>query len=348
MTVEKMKTLLVKGAFAGALLLVIVLVCRYVLAWVLPFLFGFLIAYILRPVAGFVDRHSGMGARGASIVSAVFFYAVAGGALWLIGYYAGLGISSVVSALPGVYTDTIEPFFADLAHTLKTRGIRTGSVLNMANEALGGAAASASRWGMDFLGSVLKKLPVIALTLIFTILSSVLICMDYQKVVDAVLHRIPLRWQHLILETRDFVFQSMGKAIKAYLVLTALTFAELLLGLWVLRVSRFPLIAVVIALLDLLPILGSGTVLIPWAVYSILSDKLLLGWGLIALWAVISTIRQLLEPRVVGGQIGLHPLVTLTAMYAGFRIAGFGGMITAPLVCLLAEFLSRKGVLPRW
>lgn len=348
MTLERIKELLIKAAWGGVVLLAAYLAVRFLLPWLLPFLLGFAIACLLRPAAGFITRHSGMGSRGAAIVSAVVFYALTGGLLWLLCHYLWVGASSFVSYLPELYTGTVQPFLEDLSQLLEGRGFRSGSTITMANQALGEVAASASRWGMELLGGVAKKLPVIALTLVFTILSSVLICMDYRKVVERVLRPIPLKWRQLTLDTRDFLAATLGKTLKAYLILMLLTFGELTLGLWILRAPHFLVAAAVIAVLDLLPVLGSGAVLIPWAAYALLTENRFLGWGMLALWAVVSALRQILEPRVLGGQIGLHPLVTLTAMYAGFRMAGFGGMIAAPIVCLLAGFLSRQGVLPRW
>ena len=98
-------------------------------------------------------------------------------------------------------------------------------------------------------------------------------------------------------------------------------------------------VAAAIALLDILPLIGTGTILVPWGIVLIAGGDLVGGVGLILLFALIEVLRNILEPRIVGNQIGLHPIVTITAMYAGLKIAGFWGMLAAPVAVLLGRYL---------
>ena len=116
-----------------------------------------------------------------------------------------------------------------------------------------------------------------------------------------------------------------------------LVFALLTLGLWILGVE-FPLLfGGLIALLDALPVLGTGTVLIPWALLSFLQNDSGLGFGLLVLYGVSSVARSVLEPHLVGRQLGLPPLGTLMAFYAGYRLFGIPGMILLPLTVLFVK-----------
>ena len=120
--------------------------------------------------------------------------------------------------------------------------------------------------------------------------------------------------------------------VRACLLLGLLTFLLSFIGLAVLRIPYAFILALLLAVVDLLPLLGTGIILIPWAVISLLLGQIKLGIGLLVLYGVASLVRQILEPKLIGEGLGLHPLVSLLAMYAGLRLFGVGGMILAPLV----------------
>ncbi|MCL2580162.1 MAG: AI-2E family transporter [Oscillospiraceae bacterium] len=354
MTRDRIKDYLLYGAFFAGCLLFVYLVGRYVISWFLPLIFGFLIAYALRPMAGLITRHSSMSGRGAAIASAFVFYLVVGVLIWMLGAYLFGKAREFGERLPEFYQASLQP-------TLETMSARIGEVtgerrlagpigrgatgaLDLVNQALGGAASSASARGMELLGSGFSKLPITAIAVIFTILSSVLICAEYDKVSAGALRLIPEKARGLVLETRDYLLQTLGRTLKAYLILGAITFAGLSIGLWLLDVNRFLIMAAIIALLDFLPILGSGAVLLPWSVYFLLTGQTGKGLGMIALWVAVSVIRETLEPRILGKQIGLHPLAAVTAMYAGLKIIGLWGLVLAPILCLLVRYLYQRGV----
>ena len=130
---------------------------------------------------------------------------------------------------------------------------------------------------------------------------------------------------------------AMGRYLRAYLILTAVTFAELLPGLWLLGTENAPAAAFLIAAVDLLPVLGCGTVLVPWAAASFLAGNGGRGIGLLLLLAAVWVTRQILEPRLVGKAAGVHPFLALTAGYLGLRLFGGAGMLlSAVLLCSLS------------
>jgi len=356
MKAERMKQFLLKAAFGAVCALLLWILGRYLIGWFLPFLLGFLIAYILRPMAKFITKHSGMRARSASIVSAVVFYAILGTLLWVLGAYLFGRVQQLGQRLPELYETGIQPMLQNMRSRIGeiTGDRRIGGLigagatgaLDIVNDALGGMAASASKWGMELLGKLAAVIPMLAIGVIFTVASSVLICADYEKVCRKIIGLIPQNQRGLVLQVRDYLLEALGKTFKAYLILMTITFAGLALGLGLLRVRGFLIAAGLIALLDFLPIIGSGVVLLPWAAYFFLTGQTGTGLGMIALWVAVSVLREVLEPRVVGRQIGLHPLATITAMYAGLKIAGVWGLIAAPVICLLLRYLYDRGLLP--
>ena len=115
------------------------------------------------------------------------------------------------------------------------------------------------------------------------------------------------------------------------------------IGLALLRVPYAFIFALLIALVDFLPLLGTGIILIPWAVVSLLLGEVRLGIGLLALYVFSSVVRQILEPKLIGGGLGLHPLLSLAAMYAGLKLFGVWGMVLAPLVAAGVKSVFHEG-----
>lgn len=353
MELERKKSALVRAVYYALIAGAIFLAVTYLWKLLLPFLLGFFIAYLLRPVVGFISHHSKIGRRGGAIVAAIVFYSLVGLVLWLLWVLILAQLENLSIALPGLYTDTIQPLLQDLNQYTTNLVRRISPIVGMGasqafesmNAALENVFVSASGWLATGITGMLKSIPMLLLTMVFTILSSVLICVDYHLVVSFVLAQIPQRFHSTLLGIRDFLAITLLKIMKAYLILMIITFAELALGMWLLGVEKFLLLAGVIALLDLLPVLGSGAVLLPWAAWLFLDGKYLTGGGLLILWGLISFVREILEPRIVGDQIGLHPLATLTAMYVGLRLAGLGGIIFAPVICLMVKYLHQTDII---
>jgi sporulation integral membrane protein YtvI len=145
----------------------------------------------------------------------------------------------------------------------------------------------------------------------------------------------------MLFKIKDNGIDVLFKFAKAYALLLGLTFVELSIGLALLRVHYAILWAALIALVDILPVLGTGTVLIPWAVVNLILGNYPLGVGLLVLYGIITVVRQSLEPRVVGKQIGLYPLVTLVCMFLGSYLFGFVGLFALPIAVTVLVQLSR-------
>lgn len=132
---------------------------------------------------------------------------------------------------------------------------------------------------------------------------------------------------------------ALGLWLRAQLLLMGVTFCVLLLGFLVLRVRSPLLLALGVALLDALPLFGTGTVLIPWAFCAIGTGSAGLGAGLMGLYGAAALLRNILEPRLLGAQLGLSPLLTLLAIYAGWRLGGFWGMLLLPMAAMVLSQL---------
>jgi sporulation integral membrane protein YtvI len=119
--------------------------------------------------------------------------------------------------------------------------------------------------------------------------------------------------------------------LRSYSLILLITFAEIFFGLSILGVEYSLLVAAITAIVDILPVLGVGVILLPWALFALITKDIFLGVGLLILYVVTVVVRQFIEPRIVGENLGLHPLLTLAAFYLGYRLFGFAGILIAPL-----------------
>lgn len=138
------------------------------------------------------------------------------------------------------------------------------------------------------------------------------------------------------------ITHSLGAYLKAELTLVLVSFIISLIGLYIFMLIglniKYPLlIALAIAFVDALPILGSGTIMIPWAIISALDGNFNLGIAIAALWITMCVVRQILEPKVVSNKLGIHPIFTLIAMYTGFKVFGLIGMLIGPIILIIIK-----------
>ena len=141
---------------------------------------------------------------------------------------------------------------------------------------------------------------------------------------------------------------TLGKWCKAQCILLGVTFCELLAGLLLLRQGYALLLAALIAVIDALPVFGTGTVLVPWGALCLLTGNVPKGLGLLALYGVISLVRSVLEPKIMAAQVDLPPLAALAAMYVGFCAFGVAGMVLCPMALLFVKQLHDSGWLRLW
>lgn len=151
--------------------------------------------------------------------------------------------------------------------------------------------------------------------------------------------QIPPQWKQTYLPMLSRLKKAVTGWLGAQLKLTGITFGVLLTGFWLLRVSYGPLWAALIALVDALPILGAAVALIPWSIVCFLQGQTVRAIGLLGLCAAAALLRSILEPKLVGKQLGLDSLVTLAAMYGGYRLWGFPGLILAPILAVAVRQL---------
>lgn len=329
---------------------------RVVLPAAAPLLLGLGLAAVIHPAAGWLTRRLHLRPRGAALAAAGAVYLLAGAAVWLVCLLLWVQGCQLVQRLPVLFSSRVLPLLAGLGGRLEALALhlapgsapRLGQLGRWVQTAALQWGAGLSAGGMALLGRLLRGLPLFLLSLVFTLMTSLLAACDYPAVTGFLLRQCSPRGARLLRRAGAILTGSVPRMLRAYGLLSLATFAQLCAGLWLLGVPHFGAAALGVTLVDLLPVVGSGAVLVSWSLLCFAGGRGALGAGLLALWGIVSLVRGLLEPRVVGGQIGLHPLAALACMYLGLRAAGAAGMLGAPLLCLLLVRLQQEGWLRLW
>lgn len=211
-----------------------------------------------------------------------------------------------------------------------------------------GMAAELAGRVLSWAASALTALPTAGLFLITTLLATYFISAGRPALAIFFRRQVPERWLPRLEEARGRLRGALGAWLRAQCVLMAVTFAMLGVGFLLLGVDLALLLAAGVALLDALPVFGTGTVLLPWALGSALSGHFSRCAGLLALYALIWLTRSILEPKLIADRVGLPPLAALLAMYLGFTLFGVAGLLLAPLAAVILRQLHDSGAFPVW
>ena len=269
-----------------------------------------------------------------------------GGVLWFLLRILWQELRLLVLRLPALLRELQEPM-ARLRLGLERLADRTPPELSMIlrariAELFTGSSLVLSTLSQRLtvlLSSVLAKLPGLLVGLVTTVVAAYMLSSSLPEVKAWLRRRLPAPWQARLRRVRGHLRRALGGWVRAQCKLMGIIFLLLSLGLWLLGEDFALLFAGIIALMDALPVLGTGTVLIPWALVCFLREQAAKGFGLLLLYALCSFTRSALEPRLVGRQLGLHPLLTLMAFYIGYRLIGVAGMLLFPILAILGKQL---------
>lgn len=207
-----------------------------------------------------------------------------------------------------------------------------------------------SKWATDAV-KLLLSVPTMIINVVITILALIFFAKDRIYVIDMLEHHLPKAWLVKSKEVCSEIFSTIGGYIRVYIKIIIITFAELYFAFTIINALGFEisyplLLAILVAIVDVLPILGVGTILIPWSLWMFVTGNIGFGFALLITYGTIFCIRQFMEPKLVSKQFGIHPLVTLFAMYAGYKSAGVFGLILGPILlmtlrCIFAKQIER-------
>ncbi|BAS28354.1 sporulation integral membrane protein YtvI [Limnochorda pilosa] len=199
--------------------------------------------------------------------------------------------------------------------------------------------------GQALLGLV-TAVPVILGVLAVALIATYFVSRDWDLVKAAVLRLIPRRHRQLLREVPARLWADALRYVRAQLVLIAITTGVSMAGLLVIGVNQWLVLGLVGGMLDVLPVLGPGLLYVPWGLYALLTGEVGLGAGVVVLYLVASGVRQMVEARVVGESLGVHPLLTLAGLYLSATLFGLAGFLLAPLLIVLGKAAWESGLIP--
>ncbi len=363
---QKRWSFIVNILYFGIIIAAFFLFMKYAFWTLLPFIAALVIAAFLQKPLKFITGKSDKipyGATGA--VLSVLVYAVFLGVLAL----GGAKIISSFADLVSYFTDRCSTL-GDFFEVLKS-GYLELEISKMlpaeANNVVTGAIDSLSEFvvsGQIFktlsenitnlispIGSAISKVPSILVGFIVGIVATCFMTSSYDDIKHFIIRQFNDEHQEKLYKARHIVIKSVGKMIKAYAAIIGITTCEIFIGLSIMKLigvydgTDILLLSFIIALIDIIPVLGTGTVVLPWSVYSFVTGNIGMGIGLLVLYAVITVIRQVIEPKLVAGQVGISPVVTIMAMFIGVKIFGAMGIFILPFIVIIIILLNEEGII---
>lgn len=320
---------------------------RYAFPLLMPFLLAFTVSWIIRPVAVRFARRTHLPQGLCAVLLLLAVFGLGGWGLWIGSVRLVAELGSLIERLlsEGGIFDAMDSLMLHVQQIgarfgfLKGENGSTQAFYDGVMQMVGNMLSSLASRLPELAASLFSALPSVLFFLIVSVVACFYFCTDATSMMRGLGVLLPRAWQQKMPHVKENLHDVLRKYVKAYGLLLLLTFSLLLIGFWILRVEYAFLLAFLIALADLLPVIGVGTILIPWGIIMLIQKEFYLGFGLLILYLVISLIRQVTEPKILGKSLGLHPLLTLFATYVGFSLFGLLGMILAPIAALLFKRL---------
>ena len=331
------------------LYIVLVLIVVYLLFKLGIFLFPFTLALffsiLTQPFSRFLQKKLQFSQKIATIVSIILFLVIflafiSLSALRLSGeiYKLSINLNKYSKDFQSLWNHTIDRVYSLLGYFPEGFDEQVKSSIN------GFIRMGTSKLG-SFINSLINfitSIPTIILYICITILSTFFISLDKNKIMAFLEQQFPKSWIKKVYNIKREMFNVLGSYIRAQIILMTICFFELLISFNLLSFLKFnlpyPLIfSIIICIIDALPILGAGAVLLPWSLISFVTGDINLGLALLVIYFLVLSVRQMLEPKLISQNLGVHPLVTLISMYSGFKFFGVIGFLIGPVVMIILK-----------
>lgn len=333
-----------------ALILIVVLLLFKLGIFLFPFVIAVFFSLITQPFANFLQNKLKLSKKFSTIISIVIFLIfflsfISIVSLRLFGeiYKLSRNINTYAKEFERLWTYTIDQGYIYLGYLPK------GFTDQIKRSIAGFISLGSTEIGRFINGLIyfVTSIPTIIIYICITVLSTFFISLDKKEILNFLEQQLPESWLKKVYNIKNEMFTVLGSYIKAQIILMTICFFELLVSFNLLFFLKFNvsyplLISIIICLIDALPILGAGTILIPWAGISFILGDIKLGMALIIIYLLVLSVRQMLEPKLISQNIGVHPLVTLISMYSGFKFFGVMGFLIGPVVMIILKNVFSK------
>lgn len=350
---EKRKKFIINFLYFAIIIAAIFFALQFALSLLFPFVAALFIAYVLKHPINFIARKTKMPRKLAAILMVLIFYGTIGTFLVLASIRAFSFATDLVQRLPSIFRIYVNPVLTDLFDQLEQALEQADpNILDTVDylwsqfmQSLRSIVSNLSLTSMEAISNVASSLPMLFIKLLLMVISTFFIAMDYERLTGFCMRQLNGWARDIFLQVQKYVVGTLFVCIRSYALIMSITFMELFLGLSLFGVEYALLIALCIAVFDILPVLGTGGIMIPWAVITAILGDYPMALKLFGLYIFITIVRNIIEPKIVGSQIGLHPVVTLVSMFAGVQLFGVVGLFGFPIGLSLLMHLNRTGTI---
>ncbi len=346
MNFEEKKVFLLNFLYFFVVAILLIFSLKFTLVYLLPFLLGIIVAYIIQKPAQMLSEKTRIKKNALAAILSVMTYVFIVALLGYIIYLFFPMLQKLVHEIEPLFQTITEKYHVLKNKIFSTRLASSNEMKNMVEGVFEGLIENLSKWISSFLSNfvtnVAKKLPSVFFTSVVTLVASFYIAKDYEKLKSFINNLIENEKYKKIVKIKNLIAQSVIKISFGYLLIMLITFFELALGLGILGIKSFIVVSILIAIVDLLPVLGIGTVLLPWSIVSFLLDDYKKGIGLLIIYLIIGIVRNIIEPKIISGQININPLFTLLAMFLGYKTLGLFGIILFPIILIVVIAYYKK------
>ncbi len=335
MNIQKKRDFLTSFAYWAIISAGVYLSLQYLLPVSVPFLLGILIAWMVIRIS----KKLHCSHRILRIGLALVIYSIIGLLFTLLISRGVTLISGIIKWLPQVYESKLVPFISlvynwcsQMIQQLDPSLSSTLSVLlESAFSALKNLISYLSTATVSLVSGIATGVPNLVLSLLAMIFSTIFVVGDYERIYTFTQNYVPASIRGIISKVRFYLTNTLFVVIRSYVLIMLLTFVELSILFTVFGIQKAFLKAALIALFDVMPILGTGGIMIPWFVISFALGHTAQGLKLLIIYVIVTVVRNYVEPKIVGAQLGLHPIITLVSMFIGLRLFGFWGLFGLPV-----------------
>ncbi len=353
MNLDKKRSFIINVLYFGLMVVIVFVLLKYAVPLLAPFLIGFAIAYLLKRPIRFVSTRLKANRKLVAILMVLVFYCTIGLLIVLLSIKAFTAAGDFLQRLPSFYTFRVEPVLMNIFDGIEQSVLSMDEALvasleNLWGEfvnSLGQIVSSLSGRAITALSSMAGSLPGLFVKLLMMIISTFFIALDYDRIASFFVRQLSENGRTIFWEIKDYVTGTLFVCIRSYAIIMSITFVELSIGLSIIGIENAVMIALLIAVFDILPVLGTGGIMIPWAVITAIQGEYKLAIALFAVYIVVTIIRNIIEPKIVGSQLGLHPVATLASLFVGAQLFGAVGLFGFPIGLSLLRYLSEQGTL---
>ncbi|MGB5823160.1 MAG: sporulation integral membrane protein YtvI [Proteocatella sp.] len=349
--IENKRAFIIKAVYYTIISIMMIATVKYSIDWLMPFIVGFTIASMLKPVIKKAQSKIKISKKFLSAMIILIFYGTIGVFIGLILVKMFVSTKEIFITLPDIYKNTIEPgiyqafnFLVQWTSRLDPAIVQgLNDIITSFSQSLGNLISSISSGVVSLITNMLSSVPAFFVKIVFSIISSFYFAMDYDVITGFIVRQLPEEIKTSLSEVKTHTVKTLWKFGKAYGIIIGITFIELSIGFLILKIDKAFTIAALIAIMDIIPVLGVGGIVIPWAIIKFFTGEITVAAGLVVIYVFVLVVRNIIEPKVVGDQVGLHPIVMLMCMFAGVQIFGFIGLFLLPIIIIILKNLNDSG-----